>query len=197
MARRAEDAGDEELLGLLRAGDEHAFTHLVETYQGRIAAFLRRMLPRGADVEDAAQAVFTRAWLGMGKFRGEVSLESWLYRIARNHAIDRLRKKRARPETPWAGLSEEQENLMHEHTAAETADPGEQFLEDERARRAWELLESLKPEDRSLLVLKEIEGKSLEDISKIVGKRVGAIKVRISRARKKLREQLAAMEREA
>lgn len=194
MALAADE--DEKLLHRLQAGEERAFTELVERYQGRIAAFLRRMLPRGADVEDAAQAVFTRAWLGMGKFRGEVSLESWLYRIARNHAIDRLRRKRARPELPLASLSEEQENALHEQTASEEADPGERFDEEQRARRAWELLAMLKPEDRSLLVLKEIEGKSLEEISEIVGKRVGAIKVRISRARKKLREQLEAMENE-
>ena len=194
MALAADE--DEKLLHRLREGEERAFTELVECYQGRIAAFLRRMLPRGADVEDAAQAVFTRAWLGMGKFRGEVSLESWLYRIARNHAIDRLRRKRARPEFPLASLSEEQESALHERTASEEADPGERFDEEQRAQRAWQLLAQLKPEDRALLVLKEIEGKSLEEISEIVGKRVGAIKVRISRARKKLREQLEAMENE-
>lgn len=192
----AENKAEEQLLASLRAGDESAFTRLVETHQGRIAAFLTRMLPRGADAEEAAQAVFTRAWLGLGKFRGEVGLESWLYRIARNHAIDLLRKRRARPELPLSGLSEEHERAVRESTASDIAGPSEQFDTDQRASRAWRLLAELKPDDRALLVLKEIEGKSLEEISAIVGIRVGAIKVRISRARGRLRERLEAMERE-
>ena len=192
----AENKAEEQLLAQLRSGDERAFTALVETHQGRIAVFLTRMLPRGADAEEAAQAVFTRAWLGMGKFRGEVSLESWLYRIARNHAIDLLRRRRARPELSFAALSEERELAVREHTASDVADPGAQFDEDARAARAWQLLAELKPDDRSLLVLKEIEGKSLEEISAIAGIRVGAIKVRISRARRRLRERLDELEAE-
>src|SRR3990172_9903082 len=96
---------DPAFLARLRQGEERAFAELVGAHERRIRAFLRRLLGPGADVEDGAQVVFTKAFLSLGAFRGEVSLESWLFRIARNHAIDRMRRKKSRPEHSLSALS--------------------------------------------------------------------------------------------
>ncbi len=181
-------ADDPAFLARLRDGEEAAFARLVEDHQDRIARFLYRMLGPGGDIEDAAQVVFTKAFLSIGSFREEVSLESWLYRIARNHAIDRLRRKKARPERTFASLSEDEQVHVEERVAAPGADPSETAEAAERSRAAFEALSKISEDDRALLVLKEVEGKNLEEISKITGASVGALKVRVFRARQRLRK---------
>ncbi|MEW6777310.1 MAG: sigma-70 family RNA polymerase sigma factor [Bdellovibrionota bacterium] len=181
-------ADDPAFLARLRDGEEAAFARLVEDHQDRIARFLYRMLGPGGDIEDAAQVVFTKAFLSIGSFREEVSLESWLYRIARNHAIDRLRRKKARPERTFASLSEDEQVHVEEHVAAPGDDPSERAEATERSRAAFEALSKISEDDRALLILKEVEGKSLEEISKITGASVGALKVRVFRARQRLKK---------
>lgn len=135
-----------------------------------------------ADVQDAAQEVFVKAYRAWDTFRGESSRGTWLYRIAVRHCIDRLRG-RARLRKIFSEPSGTQGLQEADYEAyASSADAAE--AESRIAVR--EILETLPEEDRAILVLREIEGFSYEEIARVLEKSVGAVRSKLARARQAL-----------
>ena len=172
-------------------GEDSAFNEIVRAYRRRILGTIGRLIGRPEDVEDVGQVVFLRLYESLEQLRTPEMFEPWLYRLTVNASYDYLRRKRRRPESRMADLSEEQVILAD---ASASMDRG---TEDARKAATRELVESLlsavSEEDRILLTLKEVEGLSIRELEQIYHAKENAIKVRLFRARQRV---LKAFERQ-
>ncbi|MEA2419026.1 MAG: hypothetical protein QOE60_1232 [Thermoleophilaceae bacterium] len=170
---------DHRLVALVRSGSEPAFEALVARYRDPLLRSCRRILSPDR-AEDAVQQAFVNAHAAILASRGADDLRPWLYRIAHNAAIDQLRQRRApeeelSDELPGAGL------------------PDEIFNERERLADILAALEELPPRQRDALVLRELEGRSYEEIAFALGVGDGAVRQLLNRARNTLRTAAAAL----
>ncbi|MBK6687323.1 MAG: sigma-70 family RNA polymerase sigma factor [Deltaproteobacteria bacterium] len=176
-----------ELCRRIGAGDDRAFELLVERYQHRIYAFCARLLNDRAEAEDVAQEVFLTLYRNAGDFRGESSFATWLYRIAKNQALNRIkyldrrgRKQRARDELATADGPDAPESRPDA-----LAEGGQ------TAALVQEAIGELEAEHRAVLVLRDLEDLSYEEISAATGLPIGTVKSRIHRGRSALAARLA------
>jgi len=175
---------DFELITRASKGDGAAFNQLVLAYRKRILGTIGRLIGHPEDVEDVGQEVFLRLYFSLDQLRSAEVFEPWLYRLTANAAYDYLRKRRRRPESRMADLSEQQVMLAD-------AVVGERVNRDEGQRRRIRdtvdaLLDGVSEEDRVLLLLKEVEGLSLKELGKIYHVNENALKVRLFRARQRV-----------
>src|ERR1700746_2739707 len=162
--------GGEERL-LVRAaqkGDKAAFETLVQRHQQRVFAVARGILKRQEDVEDIAQQVFVKAYFSLKRFDQRAAFSTWLYKITVNECWDLLRKRKARPLIYEADFSEEQSRLFSatEQQADSSPDTSERMA---MRQRLDNMLAQLDDRDRAMLVLKEVEGFSGEEIAESLG----------------------------
>jgi len=177
--RQQEDA---ELVRLSQSGTESAFEELVRRHQQRVFALVNGILRNPEDVEDVAQQVFLKAYLGIKKFDQRAAFSTWLYKIAVNECWDYLRKKKVRPLVYEADLSEEQVSRLDGILSAQR--PPEGPSDRAEARELVErMLEALPEQDRQLLLLKEVEGFSVQELANILHLNMNTVKVRLFRAR--------------
>ena len=167
-----------------RNGDQAAFGQLVIKYQKRVYALTVRMCPTRDLAEEAAQEAFLSAWQGLPFFRGDSAFSTWLYRLASNACVDLLRKE-GRHQGP---------SLDDEAVSAEVPDtrPTPEAAAEQRELRAQieAGLRSLSPEHREVLVLREIQQLSYDEIADALSLDLGTVKSRISRGRRQLRNFL-------
>ncbi len=172
-----------ETIQKAQSGDDEAFGEIIRVYRKRILGTVYRMISRGDDVEDVGQEVFVRLYDSIGQLRTPQVFEPWLYRLTVNACYDYLRRKRREIDIRMADLSEEQV------VAIDAALSGRRAIEDSHKQGAKELLEvvlgRVSEEDRLLLVLKEIEGLSLKELSTVYKVNTNVLKVRLFRARKR------------
>jgi RNA polymerase sigma-70 factor (ECF subfamily) len=177
------------LIESAKRGDDAAFNQIVVAYRKRILGTIARLIGRPEDVEDVGQQVFLRLYLSLDQLRTPEVFEPWLYRLTVNAAYDYLRRQRRRVETRMADLSEQQ------MLAADAKAGGKvKADEDERARLrefVQTLLANVSEEDRSLLILKEVEGLSLRELESIYHVNENALKVRLFRARQRVLKAFA------
>src|SRR6266705_3805910 len=178
LVRRAQD------------GDVSAYEGLVRTHQHRVLAVVGGILRGSEDVEDVAQQALAKAYFSIRRFDLRSAFGTWLYKIAVNECWDYLRKKKVRPLVYEADLSEEQVRQF----GASREQSGTHTLREETSRRLEQrqlidrLLEELEERDRLMLILKEVEGFSVEEIGKLLDLNVNTVKVRLFRARGRLVE---------
>ena len=171
-----------DLLDRLRRGEAQAFEDLVRTYQHRIFGVALRMLGSRAEAEEVAQDVFLRVHRAVGAFRGEARLSTWLYAIASRLCLNRLaaadrRRPRQNAEALAALPSGE----------ADAAERLERLQRDEALRQA---IEALPDERRIVVVLRDLEGLSYEEISEVLDLEPGTVRSRLHRARMDLKDKL-------
>jgi RNA polymerase sigma-70 factor (ECF subfamily) len=172
-------------------GDDAAFNDIVRAYRRRILGTIGRLIGRPEDVEDVGQVVFLRLYESLDQLRTAEMFEPWLYRLTVNASYDYLRRKRRRPESRMADLSEEQVILAD---ASASMDRGTDEARKSATRELVEsLLSAVSEEDRILLTLKEVEGLSIRELEHIYKAKENAIKVRLFRARQRV---LKAFERQ-
>lgn len=175
---------EQEWLRRAQKGDQDAFGHLVEQYQKKVFALTMRMCPTPELAEEAAQEAFLSAWQGLPFFRGDSAFSTWLYRLASNACVDLLRK-----ESRHQGASLDDETVSVE--VPDTAPTPETVAEQKELRAQIEAgLRALPPEYRAVLVLREIQQLSYDEIADVLSLDLGTVKSRISRGRKQLREFL-------
>ncbi len=174
-----------DLLALVRAGDDDAARAVVERLHGHVRKIVLAHLPRREEPEDLMQEAFLRMFDRLDQYRGEVAFEHWVARIAVHVCIDRLRRQRVRPEWRWADLSEEQQTLV-EAVAATEADPGPSAPENAR-ELLDKLLAALKPEEQMVIRWFDLEQKTIAEVCALTGWNSGVVRIRVFRARRKLR----------
>lgn len=168
-----------------QAGDDMAFRQIVERYQSKVFSIIYGILRNHNDAEDIAQQVFSKVYFSLKNFDFRSSLLTWVYKITVNECYDYLRKKKVRKLVYESDFSEDEAMRMDNSEAArDMVAPVDTTL----ARRDYisKLLAKLSSEERSLLLMKEVEGHSVEELAKMTGINENTIKVKLFRARQKL-----------
>jgi len=178
---------DKDLIAEVLEGNTESFEPLVMKYQTRVFALARRYARREAEVEDIVQTVFLKAYSKLSSYRGDAPFEHWLMRTATYTCYDFLRKHQRNREWNASDLSDEENDWFEnigEESSAET---------DREAASALvnKLLDGLKPEDRHIITLLELERQTIKEIAELTGLTEANVKVKAHRARGKMREALA------
>lgn len=177
-----DDVEAARFLDRLRAGDDRAFEELVRTYQHRVFGVALRMLGNAAEAEEIAQEAFLRAHRSLGGFRGEAKLSTWLYAIASRLCLNRL----ASGERHRVNAGEE--TLMR----LPSADTGaaDALERGERDAALQQAIASLPEERRIVVVLRDVEGLSYDEIAQALDLEPGTVRSRLHRARLDLKDKL-------
>jgi RNA polymerase sigma-70 factor (ECF subfamily) len=170
------------LIERARAGDLDAFNDLVACYQDHLYALVVRMVPDRDQAADAVQEAFFSAYRNMHSFRGG-SVRSWLSRICVNAAMDAQRARKRRPAQPYPELEDE----SWQPPAGEDADPVRTTLASERTKALSEALAQITDDQRTAIVLFDVEGYDYAEIAGMTGVSLGTVKSRIHRGRLALR----------
>jgi RNA polymerase sigma-70 factor (ECF subfamily) len=173
------------LLERALSGDLDAFNDLVTCYQDQLFALVVRMVPDRDQASDVTQEAFFSAYRNLGSFRGG-SVKSWLNRIAVNAAMDTQRARKRRPVQPYPELEDE----SWQPPAREDADPVHTALATERTHALNAALASITTDQRTAIVLFDIEGYDYAEIADMTGVSLGTVKSRIHRGRLALRDRL-------
>jgi len=192
-ALAVEAPDDRELVRRAQREDKEAFEELIRRHQHRVFAVAGGILKRREDVEDIAQQVFVKAYFSLKRFDQRAALSTWLYKITVNECWDMLRKKKVRPLVYEADLSEEQARqvISSAEKGKEHPDISERL---ELRQRVDRLLEGWDERDRLMLILKEVEGFSIEEIAEVLDLNANTVKVRLFRARRRVVSQAKARE---
>lgn len=179
-------AGEGDCIRRAQQGDVAAFEELVRLHQRRVLGIVAGILRWSEDIEDITQQVFLKVFLAIRRFDGRSSFGTWLYKITVNETYDYLRKRKARKLVYESDLSIEQEERLSQVPRVESSKAA---LDQAESRQAVErLLSQLAPDERMMIVLKEVEGYSVEEISQALGMNCNTVKVRMFRARRRLSE---------
>ena len=181
VRRRAGGEEDRALVRRAQKGDEGAYEELVRQNQQRVMAIVGGILRRREDVEDVAQQVFIKAYFSLKRFDLRSAFSTWLYKITVNECWDYLRKKKVRPLLYEADLSEEQARRLGGYEDEERA-PASSSESAESRDLVEQLLSQIDEKDRQMLVLKEVEGFSVEEIGEILNLNINTVKVRLFRS---------------
>ncbi|GGH75970.1 ECF RNA polymerase sigma factor SigW [Compostibacillus humi] len=178
-----------ERIKQVKKGDQSAYREIVELYQNKIYQHCYRMLGNVHEAEDIAQEAFIRAYVNIDSFDERRKFSSWLYRIATNLSIDRIRKRK-----PDYFLDAEVKGTdgldMYSQMAASDRTPAEELESNELQRYIHKEISELPPKYRSIIVLRYLEEFSLQEISEILDIPIGTVKTRIHRGREALRKRL-------
>jgi len=180
--RNSEEAA---LVRRVQARDELAFREIVERYQSKVFSIIYGILRNHNDAEDIAQQVFAKVYFSIRNFDFRSSLLTWIYKITVNECYDYLRKRRVRKLVYESDFSQEDAQRME---AAGPAVDRTAPIDASLARRdlVAKLLEKVSAEDRNLMLLKEVEGHSVEELASMTGLNENTIKVKLFRTRQKL-----------
>lgn len=166
-------------------GDVDAYEALVKEYEKNVYNLALRMTGNSEDAADMSQEAFIKAYNSLGAFRGESKFSVWLYRIVSNVCLDFLRSKNRKPTVSLSTENDDGEEV--ELDIADESQSPEYLLDRSLTRDAVRRgLSSLPPEHREILLLREIQGLSYEEIADVLCIEAGTVKSRIFRARKKL-----------
>ena len=170
---------DQHYINLIIDGDTHAFEVLVERYKDLVFTLTLRMLKNREEAEEVAQDTFIKAYKSLNRFKGNSKFSTWIYKIAYNTSLDRLKKNKKH-------FNDVAIDEFTEHQV-KTIDNALDHLEDkEREQSIRECITLLPSEDSFLLTLYYYEDQSLEEISKTMGLTPNNVKVKLFRSRKKL-----------
>jgi RNA polymerase sigma-70 factor (ECF subfamily) len=172
------------------AGDEAAFEELVNKYSRAMLDYCRRLVGDATVAEDLAQETFVKFYLGLSNFDPTKAVSPYLYRIAHNHCLDWLRKKKV----PMVALVWKDEDGGEDRVAdvSDSSLAPDELVERAEVRQAIdEALASLSPTYRSALIMRHREGMSYEEIAEALRMPLGTVKARIHRGREKLQQKLA------
>lgn len=181
---------DQVLVERAQRGDKHAFEQLVQKYQRKLARLLSRFIRDPAEVEDVAQEAFIKAYRALPSFRGDSAFYTWLYRIGTNTAKNFLVAQGRRAPTSTSFDSEEAETFDDGDQLRDINTPESVLHSKQIGETVNAAMEALPEELRTAIVLREIEGLSYEEISRIMDCPIGTVRSRIFRAREAVAAKL-------
>lgn len=196
--RAARDRQDRALIRKIRRGDEQAFRALVLVYRDRIYALCFRILGERHEAEEVAQEVFLTVHRAVAGWRGESRFYTWLYRVATNHCNNRIKYLKARnfhraePLESAAYAQQVADGVPDAHALQRASPRPDQQVEAKRLESIIQReLGKLDPEHRTLIILRDVEGLSYQDIVEITQLAEGTVKSRLHRARLALQRRIA------
>jgi RNA polymerase sigma-70 factor (ECF subfamily) len=184
---------DGELVERARKGDRDAFRQLVERYQRKIATLALGMLRNREDALDVVQETFTKAFQSLDRFKGDAGFYTWTYRIAVNLCIDHQRREAKMPLAtlePREGGERGADPVTLLVDGGEEGDPFQRTRDAEIARGLSAAIAELTPEHRAVILLREVDGLSYEEISRVLDCPKGTVMSRLHYARRQLQERL-------
>jgi len=182
----------QDLIARCQEGDRQAFDELVARYQRYVFNIIYQHLGPTDQLEDIAQEVFLRIFKFIGSFRREASLESWIYKVTLNYIRSHLRKQslQRRMLIQERANDDDGPELLERLPATRHADPAETIVPQQIAEQIRKAVYSLKPIYRDVLIMRELQEMSYQEIADILGISIGTVKSRISRARELVREMI-------
>lgn len=183
-----------ELVRQAQAGDQAAFRQIVETHQSKVFSIIYGILRNKNDSEDIAQQVFAKIYFSLKGFDFRSSLITWVYKITVNECYDYLRKKKVRKLVYESDMGEDdQRSMENSQLAVEKSAPIDRRTE--KRDYLMKLMSKISEEERMLLIQKEVEGLTVEELSEQTGINENTIKVKLFRARQKLQKAAAKLDR--
>jgi RNA polymerase sigma-70 factor (ECF subfamily) len=183
------DGREAALVERCAAGDEAACAEVVAEHQRMVVQLAMNLLTDRDEAMDLSQEVFLRVFRTIHRFRGQSSLRTWIYRIAVNQARNRHRFWRRRHRADQVSLDQHVET-HGEFLSGSESTPDRMLAQKELASRLQEALDGLPFDQRTAIVLREIDGLSYEEIAFSLGVAIGTVKSRLTRARQALRREL-------
>ncbi len=171
-----------QLIEEFKNGSEQAFNVLVHRYKEKIYWIVRRMIPDHDEADDVTQNVFIKVYHSLGSFKGDSSFYTWIYRIAINHALNEIRRKKLR--RTFSLTDETHQMGSHE------PQPLEQLEKEERTQRIAEAIERLPEKQKKVFLLRYYEELPYEEIAKVLKTSVGGLKANYFHAVKKIGKYL-------
>jgi len=181
---------DSELVKIAKAGDSDAFGELVERNETKVYGLCLKMLGNQEDAEDCLQEVFIKAFKALPGFREEARFSTWLYRIAYNESLMRIRKKKL-DTVPLDRPVEFEEGDVTRDLADWTTDPRADVMNNELSDVLVKHVNELDPDNRIVFLMRDVHGMSTGDTADALGLSVPAVKSRLHRARLFLRQRLS------
>lgn len=178
-------------IAALKARDERAFNALVARFQDRVYNLIRRLLGNPEEARDVTQEVFVSVFEKVDSYRGDSSIATWIYRIATNHAKNRIKYLSRRKDRQKESLEAMLVPPTSSRLSASVPRPDQVYTRETVSRLVDAALGQLDEEQRIVLVLRDVEGQSYEDIAAITGLQLGTVKSRLHRGRQRLKEALA------
>lgn len=180
---------EQELVARAKSGDDEAFARLMRDNEKRIYNLTLRMTGNPEDAMDLAQEAFLNAWRGLKFFKGDSAFSTWVYRLASNACIDFLRRQKRRRDI-CAPMPTYEEDDSQPDIPDDRFQPQQELERQELRQTVLQGLEQLSPEHRQVLVMREINGLSYQEIADVLDLESGTVKSRIARARISLRKIL-------
>lgn len=193
MAEDALNPTEEELIERCKAGDRQAFSILVSKYQRRAFGIAYGILKNPDDAMDAAQDAFVKVFRNIGGFKGNSSFYTWFYRIVVNVCIDQYRRKKKMRSVEYDDTYRRRDESDGVHPLqgnTRPMHPGEKFKQEELGEVLYAALETLSDNHRTIIILREVEGLSYEEIAETMDCHLGTVMSRLHHARKNLQKAL-------
>ena len=186
-----ENLSDHQLIEAAKRGDETAFAEIMRRYRSPITNYIYRFLNDYEEAVDLAQETFVRVYFALERYHTEYAFSTYIYRIATNLAISEIRRRKRRKLVSLTGLFQfDNEEAQDFNPPDEKLLPDENLIENEQSATIARAIATLPEKYRAPIVLRDVEGKSYEEVAAIMQLGLGTTKSRISRARKLLREKL-------
>lgn len=187
----SDPTSDHALLEATRSGDEDAFAELVARYRNQITSYIYRMTNDYDGAVDLAQETFVRVYRAADRYQQSHAFSTYIYRIATNLAISELRKRKRRRLVSLTGFFQSNEGEDREFNPPDERPlQDSEMVEQERRTAVQRAISTLPEKYRAPLILRDVDGRSYEEISRILDTSEGTVKSRISRARGFLREKM-------
>lgn len=190
----AENKFDSRFIARLKRRDEHAFNELVLAYEAQVFRLVWRMLSSREEAEDMTQDVFVQVFRSIDSFRGDSKLSTWIYRIAMNLTRNRAKYLSRRHQKSHSDIDGAEPRDVHNEaqgrTSGETRRPDLDAMGNQAERIVLECLATLEAEFKEILVLRDVEALSYEEVGKITGLPPGTVKSRLHRARTLLKTEV-------
>lgn len=186
-----EKRSDHELIEATKNGDESAFTEIVARYKGPITNYLYRFLNNYEDAVDLAQETFVRVYFAIDRYHTQFAFSTYIYRIATNLAISEIRRRKRRRLFSISGiLAGDKDEATEFEIPDERSLPETELLDSERDRQIAKAIAALPEKYRIPIILRDVQGRSYEEVSAVMDLGLGTTKSRISRGRALLKEKL-------
>jgi RNA polymerase sigma-70 factor, ECF subfamily len=187
------DSRQHKLVRKLRARDTRAFEQLIEEHQSRIYNLIFRMIGNHEEAEDLLQEVFITVFKKIDSFRGDASLSTWIYRIATNHCINRkkyLSRRKHYVNSSYGDLTEKEQTETGSGITENLPRPDEMAEGKQMEEILQKAISTLEDEYKVVLILRDVQNLSYEEIEQILDVPAGTVKSRLHRARMALKEKL-------